>query len=213
MIQYGDADVMVCGGAESTVTPLAVGGFCARHRPCPRATTIRPPPADPGTRIATASCWARAPACWCSRNTSTPRRAAPGSTAEVAGFGMSGDAYPHDGAAMTRRAARAAWSTPCRMPASIRTRCSTSMPTAPRRRWATRTKPRRSSWPSAMHAKKLVRQFHQVDDRPPAGRRRRPRVGVHRAGGASPDLAADHQHLQPGSGVRSGLLCRTRRGR
>jgi 3-oxoacyl-[acyl-carrier-protein] synthase II len=29
MIQYGDADVMVCGGAESTVTPLAVGGFAS----------------------------------------------------------------------------------------------------------------------------------------------------------------------------------------
>jgi 3-oxoacyl-[acyl-carrier-protein] synthase II len=27
MIEYGDADVMVCGGAESTVTPLAIGGF------------------------------------------------------------------------------------------------------------------------------------------------------------------------------------------
>ena len=29
MIEYGDADVMVCGGAESTVTPLAIGGFGA----------------------------------------------------------------------------------------------------------------------------------------------------------------------------------------
>lgn len=28
-IAYGDADAMVCGGAESTVTPLAVGGFCS----------------------------------------------------------------------------------------------------------------------------------------------------------------------------------------
>jgi len=27
MVQYGDADAMVCGGAESTVTPLAIGGF------------------------------------------------------------------------------------------------------------------------------------------------------------------------------------------
>ncbi|HEX3158166.1 MAG TPA: beta-ketoacyl-ACP synthase II [Gemmatimonadaceae bacterium] len=26
-IQYGDADVMLCGGAEATVTPMAIGGF------------------------------------------------------------------------------------------------------------------------------------------------------------------------------------------
>src|SRR5690606_16868814 len=29
MIEYGDADVMICGGAESTVTPLAIGGFAS----------------------------------------------------------------------------------------------------------------------------------------------------------------------------------------
>ncbi|MBS0425266.1 MAG: beta-ketoacyl-ACP synthase II [Proteobacteria bacterium] len=29
MIEYGDADIMVCGGAESCVTPLAIGGFAA----------------------------------------------------------------------------------------------------------------------------------------------------------------------------------------
>ena len=29
MIQYGDADVMIAGGAESTVTPLAIGGFAS----------------------------------------------------------------------------------------------------------------------------------------------------------------------------------------
>ena len=29
MIQYGDADAMVCGGAEATITPLTVGGFAS----------------------------------------------------------------------------------------------------------------------------------------------------------------------------------------
>ncbi len=29
LIEYGDADVMIAGGAESTVSPLGMGGFCA----------------------------------------------------------------------------------------------------------------------------------------------------------------------------------------
>jgi len=29
LIEYGDADIMVAGGAESTVNPLGIGGFCA----------------------------------------------------------------------------------------------------------------------------------------------------------------------------------------
>ena len=42
LIEYGDADVMIAGGAEATVSPLGVGGFCAA-----RAMSTRND--DPGT--------------------------------------------------------------------------------------------------------------------------------------------------------------------
>jgi len=46
LIEYGDADIMVAGGAESTVNPIGVGGFCAARALSTRnndpATASRP---------------------------------------------------------------------------------------------------------------------------------------------------------------------------
>ncbi|MBI5920130.1 MAG: beta-ketoacyl-ACP synthase II [Betaproteobacteria bacterium] len=46
IIEYGDADMMLCGGAESTVTPLAIGGFASARALSTRnddpATASRP---------------------------------------------------------------------------------------------------------------------------------------------------------------------------
>jgi len=46
LIEYGDADIMLAGGAEATVSPLGVGGFCAAralsHRNDDPATASRP---------------------------------------------------------------------------------------------------------------------------------------------------------------------------
>ena len=75
LIEYGDADVMLAGGAESTVSPLGIGGFAAMRALSTRNDDPRPLRV-PGTATATASCWARAPACWCWKSTNTPRSAA-----------------------------------------------------------------------------------------------------------------------------------------
>ncbi len=93
IIRRDDADVMIAGGSEAAITPMAVGGFAAMRALSTRNDDpdARQPPVRPAS--ATASSWARAPASSSSRSSSSRSGAARSIYAELVGYGMSADAF------------------------------------------------------------------------------------------------------------------------
>lgn len=92
LIECGDADVMICGGAESSVTPLAIGGFASAKALSTRnddpATASRPWDKDrdgfvlgEGAGVMVLEEYEHA------------KRRGAKIYAELSGFGMSGDAF------------------------------------------------------------------------------------------------------------------------
>ena len=75
IMKFGDADVMVCGGAEATILPTGVAGFSNMRPSAPAMTSPSGPPART-TWTATASSWAKAPALSFWKRWNTPKSAA-----------------------------------------------------------------------------------------------------------------------------------------
>jgi 3-oxoacyl-[acyl-carrier-protein] synthase II len=92
LIKRGDADAMICGGAEAVITPLAVGGFCAM-----RALSTRndaPEKASrPFDRDRDGFVMGEGAGVLILEELESARRRDAKIYAEVAGYGMTGDAF------------------------------------------------------------------------------------------------------------------------
>ncbi len=201
LIEYGDADVMLAGGAESTVSALGIGSFCAARALSTRnddpETASRPWDVDrdgfvqgEGAGILVLEelehAKARGARIYC----------------ELAGYGMSADAHHitappedgHGGARSMRNAMRNAGLNSEDI--HYINAHGTSTPLGRHRGM------RRDQAGVRRPCAQARGQLDQVDDRPPAGGGRRRGGGIHGAGIARPGRAADGESLQRRPEVR-----------
>ncbi len=203
-IQRGEADAMICGGAEAAVSPLAVGGFSAMRALSTRndEPTRASRPYDAGRD---GFVMGEGAGVLVVEELEHARARGAKILCEVVGYGLSGDAYhisapSEDGDGPSRVMANAIKDGGLQ-PTDVQyiNAHGTSTPVGDKiETLAIKTV-------FGEHAYKLVRLLHQEHVRAPAGRRGRAGGGLDHPRHPGPGGSPHHQPRGPGSRLRPGL--------